>query len=78
MKKNDLNYTMVNVIPPYGGYSFLVTSKYENLSEDEIIQLCKDKNIFQENDDYQYAEIDELVTDYDIQHFTEFTYSIDY
>lgn len=77
MKKNGLNYTMVNVISPYGGYSFMVTSRDEYLTEDEIIKLCQEKMIFQEDDDFKYAETDDLVNDDDIEHFKEFTYYID-
>ena len=77
MKKNGLNYTMVNVISPYGGYSFMVTSRYENLTEEEIILLCQEKMIFQEDDDFKYAETDDLIDDDDIQQFVEFTYCLD-
>ncbi|MBR6515469.1 MAG: hypothetical protein IKT40_01295 [Bacilli bacterium] len=77
MERNGLNYSMVNVVSRHGGYSFIVTSKYSDLSDYDIIEICKYKGYFQEEDDYEYAEIDNLVNDYDINHYKEFTYSID-
>ena len=77
MKKNGLNYFLVNVITRKNGYSFMVTSKYDNLTDDEIITLCREKDLFAEKEDYEFAEIDTLIDEYDINAFEEFTYSID-
>lgn len=77
MKKDGLNYFLVNVITRKNGYSFMVTSQYDNLTDDEIITLCSEKDLFAEKEDYEFAEIDTLIDEYDINAFEEFTYSID-
>ena len=77
MKKNGLNYFLVNVITRKNGYSFMVTSQYDNLTDDEIITLCSEKDLFAEKEDNEFAEIDTLIDEYDINAFEEFTYSID-
>jgi hypothetical protein len=77
MKKDGLNYFLVNVITRKNGYSFMVTSQYDNLTDEEIIDLCVKKDLFAEKEDYEFAEIDTLIDEYDINAFEEFTYSID-
>lgn len=61
------HYYMVN-IPGHYGYSFMVESTDE-LDEVEVIDKCADKNLFNDDSDKNYALVDDMVTDTDIDHF---------
>lgn len=63
----EKNYYKIDVHGSHG-YSFMVSSQY-NLTDDEILQECKDKDIFDDMNDADYATIDREVDDYDISAF---------
>lgn len=67
-------YYMVNV-PGHHGYSLLVRSKDE-LNENEVIDACASLGYFTDNDDKYHADVDDLVTDYDIERMKSATYDI--
>lgn len=73
---DGLNYIMVNVPGKYG-YSFMVATKDDNMSEQEILNACLVKDLFQEETDVEIASIDRDVFDDDIRHFKDCTYNID-
>ena len=54
---DGLNHIMVNVPGKYG-YSFMVTTKDDNMSEQEILNACLAKDLFQEETDIEIAFID--------------------
>lgn len=47
MEINGLNYHLINVKSPlYEDYSFIVTTSYENLTDEEIIDMCIENGLF--------------------------------
>ena len=52
------------------GYSFMVKSSSE-LDEGEVIDKALEQGYFSDEYDADYAIVDDLVTPYDIDHFTE-------
>lgn len=73
---DGLNYFMVNVPGKYG-YSFMVTTKYANMSEQEILNACLANDLFEQETDVEIASIDTEVYEDDIRHFKDCTYNID-
>ena len=71
-----MNYFMVNV-SGRNGYSFMVTTTDNNIDDSEVISRCQDKELFYNTEDAYYAEVDDLVTDYDKKAFEHATYDID-
>lgn len=57
------------------GYSFMVKSN-EELNEDEIISRCLDNGYFDDSRDADYAVIDDLISQYDIDNFSNCTFNI--
>lgn len=57
------------------GYSFMVKSN-EELNENEIISRCLDNDYFNDNLDADYAVIDDLISQYDIDNFSSCTFNI--
>ena len=51
------------------GYSFMIETDVELRCENDIIDLALDKNLFLDEEDANYAVVDDLVTEYDINHF---------
>ena len=51
------------------GYSFMVFSTDE-LDEGEVLDKALAKGLFEDEIDADYAIVDDLVSDYDIEHFT--------
>ena len=51
------------------GYSFMVKSN-EELNEDEIISRCLKNGYFDDRIDANYAVIDDLISQYDIDNFS--------
>lgn len=51
------------------GYSFMVFSTDE-LDEGEVLDKALAKGLFEDDDDADYAIVDDLVSEYDITHFT--------
>ena len=75
-ERYSLHYFMVNVPGKYG-YSFMVTTENDNMSELEILNACLAKDLFEEATDFEIAEINRDVFEDDIEHFKDFTYNID-
>lgn len=50
------------------GYSFMISTRQE-LMEDEVISVSQDYELFIDEEDVNYAVVDDLVTDYDIKAF---------
>ena len=65
---DNLNYVMVNVPGKYG-YSFMVTTKDDNLSEQGILTACLNKDLFEAEEDIERASIDRDVSEEDIRFF---------
>lgn len=62
-----MNYYKID-IGGMRGYSFMVYTE-EELDENTILDMCLSKGLFEEDIDAEFAEIDDLVSDYDIQFF---------
>lgn len=60
-------YYKVDVSGKYG-YSFMIATTQE-LMEDEVIRVSQDYELFLDEEDANYAVVDDLVTDYDIKAF---------
>ena len=66
MKINGLNYHLINVKSPlYEDYSFIVTTSYENLTDEEIIDMCIENGLFDKK--IEYAEVDYQYDENDIK-----------
>ena len=75
-KKDGLTYIMVNVLG-HNGYSFMVTTKYNDMNESDILDSCADKDLFQDASDIENAEIETMVDEHDVKFFEGITYNID-
>jgi hypothetical protein len=53
MKKN---YLLVNVFGNHG-YSFMVYGAYNENNESEVIDICLKNNLFQDEEDAEYANV---------------------
>ena len=62
------NYYKINVLKGPGGYSIMATSE-DRLSPSEVLLALEKENCFVERTDVIYAVVDEIVSEYDIQHF---------
>lgn len=51
------------------GYSFMIETDVELRFENDIIDLALNNNLFLDEEDANYAVVDDLVTEYDINHF---------
>jgi hypothetical protein len=71
------HYYMVN-ISGYYGYSFMVESS-EELTELEVIDIASERDLFNDITDRHSANVDDLVTDADIEHFKKINccYNVD-
>ena len=56
-------------VPGRHGYSFMVFSTDE-LNECEVIDIALQNGLFDDDEDADYAIVDDFVSDYDIEHFT--------
>ena len=72
--KTNLNYFMVNVL---GHYSFMVTTTDNNISNEDIIDRCVERDLFEENEDSKNCYIDNCITDRDKEFFEHCTFNID-
>lgn len=61
-------YYKIDVLGKHG-YSFMVTSN-DVLDEGEVIDIALRNGLFDDDDDADYAIVDDLVSDYDIKSFT--------
>lgn len=51
------------------GYSFMIETDEELRYDEDAIDLALEHHLFQESEDADYAEVDSLVTEYDVNHF---------
>lgn len=71
---NDLNYYLINVKSPLGeDYSFFVTTSYNNLTDEDIIDMCIENRLFDKRT--EYAEVDYQYDEEDIDLYP--VYNID-
>lgn len=63
----EKNYYKIDVMGRYG-YSFMVSSN-DMLDESEVLDKALAKGLFQDELDADYAVVDDLVTQYDIDNF---------
>ena len=61
------HYYKVDVSGRYG-YSFMVESD-EPVTEDQVIELSIEQDLFDNNSDAKYATVDMEPTEYDVNHF---------
>ena len=62
-------YYLINVSGKHG-YSFMVCSADE-LYEEDVIESALENGLFEDDVDAEYAMVDDLVSDRDIDHFRE-------
>lgn len=73
---NKLSYIIVNVFGK-DGYSFMVTTSEPIIIEDNILNACQEKNLFEDEDDIFCSTIETMVDEKDIEFFKNCTYNID-
>lgn len=74
MEQNNKIYYKINVLGKHG-YSFMVTSN-NVLDEGDVLDKALAKGLFQDELDADYAVVDDLVTDSEIEVFKSCTYEI--
>lgn len=74
MEQNNKIYYKIDV-PGKHGYSFMVSSN-DMLDEGEVLDKALAKGLFQDELDADYAIVDDLVSDYEIEVFKSCTYEI--
>ena len=74
MAKNNKIYYKIDV-PGKHGYSFMVSSN-DMLDEGEVLDKALAKGLFEDEIDADYAVVDALVTDSEIEVFKSCTYDI--
>lgn len=67
----DKFYYKIDVRGYKHGYSFMVSSTDKVEDDGEVIDRALDKGLFNDETDADYAEVDDLLTQYDIDHFTQ-------
>ena len=50
------NYLLVNVFGEHG-YSFMVYGAYTENDESEVIDICLEKDLFEDSEDAEYASV---------------------
>lgn len=70
MKHNGFYYYKIDVIGR-NGYSFMVKSKTELDDMYDAIDIASKNNLFSDEVDADYAEVDDLVSEYDINNFEQ-------
>ena len=75
MEHNGKHYYKVDVAGKHG-YSFMVYSAYE-LDEFEVLNKALEHGLFQDLEDANYAVVDDLVSEYDIENFKDCTHRVD-
>ena len=71
---NQKYYYKIDVLGKHG-YSFMVSSN-NILDESEILAKALAKELFRDDSDANYAVVDSLISDYDIENFKNCTYEI--
>lgn len=74
MEQNNKHYYKIDVMGRHG-YSFMVSSN-DMLDEDEVLDKALTKGLFQDELDAEYAVVDDLISEYDIENFKDCTYEI--
>jgi hypothetical protein len=72
---NQKYYYKIDV-PGRDGYSFMVVSNTE-LNEIQVLDKAFVQGLFNDDIDANYATIDKLIDNYDIENFKNCTYEID-
>ena len=72
---NQKHYYKIDVPGRYG-YSFMVVSNNE-LDETQVLNKALMHELFDDKKDANYAIIDDLISNYDIENFKNCTYEID-
>lgn len=67
---NGKFYYKIDIHGP-NGYTFMVYSSTEFDNTYDILKRCRILGYFDDDTDMNYAEIDELISVYDIEHFTK-------
>ena len=75
MEYSGKHYYKIDV-PGHYGYSFMVVSKDE-LDELDVLHKAYQNGCFNDATDLNYAIVDDLVSENDIEFFKDCTYSID-
>lgn len=75
MEYKGKHYYKVDVLGR-NGYSFMVVSNDE-LDEYDVLNKSYLKGLFDDENDANYAVVDDLVSEYDIENFKDCTHSID-
>ena len=70
--KNNKFYYKIDVISSENGYSFMFSSDYHFNSDDEVINIALENNLFDCYSDADNAVVDSLISDYDIEHFLSY------
>lgn len=71
---NQKYYYKIDILGKHG-YSFMVSSN-DVLDEGEVLDKVLAKELFQDENDANYAVVDSLISDYDIENFKDCTYEI--
>lgn len=69
-RNKEFHYYKVDVLLGKNGYSFMVATTYE-LDDVEVLQLALKNSLFKQDTDRRYARVDDLVSQYDIDHFKQ-------
>lgn len=72
----DGNYFYKVDVMGRNGYSFMVVSS-DALDEGDVIDKALAKGLFDDETDADYAVVDDLVSEYDIENFKDCTHRID-
>ena len=75
MEQNGKHYYKVDV-SGRNGYSFMVCCDWQ-LDEGQVLDKAWAKGLFDDDNDVNYAVVDDLVSDYDIENFKDCTHEID-
>ena len=74
MEQDNKIYYKIDVMGKHG-YSFMVSSN-DVLDENEVLDLALAKGLFQDEIDAEYAIVDDLVSEHEIEVFKSCTYEI--
>ena len=75
MEYNGKHYYKIDLMGR-NGYSFMVVSKDE-LDEVDVLNKSYLKGLFDDDNDVNYAIVDDLISEYDIENFKSCTHDID-
>jgi hypothetical protein len=75
MEQNGKHFYKVDVMGR-NGYSFMVVSN-DALDEGDVIDKALAKGLFDDETDADYAVVDDLVSEYDIENFKDCTHRVD-